>query len=71
MELIADVRAELGEGPVWDAHDGVLLWIDIVGSSLFRLEPTSGHLHKVRTTVPVTALAPAEDGPPIVAWSQG
>ncbi len=36
MELVADVGAILGEGPMWDARDGALLWVDIVGARIFR-----------------------------------
>jgi sugar lactone lactonase YvrE len=34
-ELVLDARAELGEGPAWDAHSGCLYWVDI----------HAGHLH--------------------------
>lgn len=33
-ELVGDVRATLGEGPVWDSQAGVLVWVDIVGRAL-------------------------------------
>ena len=28
-ELVLDARAPLGEGPVWDAENQALLWVDI------------------------------------------
>jgi len=28
-ELVVDARATLGEGPVWDAQEGCLWWVDI------------------------------------------
>lgn len=31
--------ALLGEGPVWDADDGVLYWVDIEGRKIFRYGP--------------------------------
>jgi sugar lactone lactonase YvrE len=34
-ELVLDAKAELGEGPAWEAHSGCLYWVDI----------HAGHLH--------------------------
>ncbi|HLL58930.1 MAG TPA: SMP-30/gluconolactonase/LRE family protein, partial [Allosphingosinicella sp.] len=33
---VADVKAVLGEGPVWDARDGALYWVDIKGQRVLR-----------------------------------
>jgi sugar lactone lactonase YvrE len=41
-ELVADARAELGEGPVWDARTNELLWVDIVPGIVHRFDPATG-----------------------------
>jgi len=41
-ELLLDARARLGEGPVWDAAEGCLWWVDILGESVHRTDPGSG-----------------------------
>lgn len=38
IHLVADVKAELGEGPVWVAQEAALYWLDIKGCRLFRLD---------------------------------
>lgn len=42
MQCIADVGATLGEGPVWDARDGALYWVDIPEKRLFRWSQADG-----------------------------
>jgi sugar lactone lactonase YvrE len=37
-----DIRAELGECPVWSAREQVLYWVDITGRSLNRYDPGTG-----------------------------
>ncbi|HSG45747.1 MAG TPA: SMP-30/gluconolactonase/LRE family protein [Anaerolineales bacterium] len=34
-ELLYDIKATLGEGPVWDARTGTLYWIDILGKRIY------------------------------------
>jgi sugar lactone lactonase YvrE len=41
-ELVLDARAELGEGPLWDARTSELLWVDIPRSEVHRFDPASG-----------------------------
>ena len=41
-ELIIDARAELGEGPCWDVHAGVLWWVNITAGEVHRFDPRSG-----------------------------
>jgi len=41
VNAVTDVRAELGEGPRWDAATGTLLWVDVEGRMLHRFDGTS------------------------------
>lgn len=43
-ELAADRRDALGEGPSWDPRTGTLLWVDIPGRSVQRLDPATGRV---------------------------
>jgi sugar lactone lactonase YvrE len=49
MECIADVRAVLGEGPVWDAREQALYWVDIPQKRVFRWSEDRGS-----RTIPVS-----------------
>lgn len=55
---------ELGEGTIWDARTGKLLWLDIMGCRLFRFDPSTGqneehdmsaHSANVSSVVPLSA----------------
>jgi sugar lactone lactonase YvrE len=58
---VADVRAELGEGPIWDARSSKLLWVDILHAKVHSTDPATGvtttldlseHTRHVTTVVP-------------------
>jgi sugar lactone lactonase YvrE len=59
-ELALDIRAELGEGPLWDDRAGVLFFVDIMRGCVHRFEPSSGTLHTYDAGQPVGAVALAE-----------
>ena len=40
-ELVLDARAQLGEGPSWDAATGTLIWVDILAGAVHRFDPRS------------------------------
>jgi sugar lactone lactonase YvrE len=42
FECVLDVRASLGECPVWSTDEQVLYWVDINAPSLNRFDPASG-----------------------------
>lgn len=42
MECLADVRATLGEGPVWHAAEQALYWVDIPERRVFRWSEADG-----------------------------
>jgi sugar lactone lactonase YvrE len=41
-DLLVDARAALGEGPVWDARAGRLLWVDIERGRVHTTDPDTG-----------------------------
>lgn len=56
---LGDVRARLGERPVWDAATRTLLWVDV----------ESGLVHRWPDGDPARALAPYDAGSPVgMAW---
>lgn len=60
--LVWDLRAELGEGPVWDAVGQCVWFVDIKGRKLHRHHPAEG-LNTSWTTPDQTGFAlPADDG---------
>jgi sugar lactone lactonase YvrE len=70
-ELLVDARAWLGEGPVWDDREGVLWWVDILGKSAHRTEPSSVRDEVTPVGQFVGSLALRESGGLIVAVSEG
>lgn len=42
LEPILDVRAIVGEGPIWDGERKLLYWVDILASTLYVFDPASG-----------------------------
>ncbi|NSW53393.1 MAG: SMP-30/gluconolactonase/LRE family protein [Anaerolineae bacterium] len=41
-ELLLDARADLGEGPAWDARSGKLYWVNITRAEVHVFDPASG-----------------------------
>jgi sugar lactone lactonase YvrE len=39
---VLDIKAQLGEGPVWSSRDQALYWVDINAPSLNRFDPATG-----------------------------
>lgn len=60
MECIADVRAVLGEGPVWSEREQALYWVDIVAGSLFR--HAAGQIDVIKPTRTLCSIVPRGSG---------
>jgi sugar lactone lactonase YvrE len=41
FDVVVEARAELGEGPRWDAASQTLLWVDIPGHRVHRYDPAT------------------------------
>jgi sugar lactone lactonase YvrE len=61
MECIADVRAILGEGPIWVAREQALYWVDIPEKRLFRWSEAEG-LRERELGGHLCSLAPGASG---------
>ena len=64
-------RDLLGEGPVWDAADQALYWVDIVRRTGFRLQPATGEVRRWTLPSMVSLLAPTERGDLLAALQHG
>ena len=54
--------ATLGEGPVWDAREGALWFVDIKQHRVHRFDPTSGEKRSFDAPAQVGWVLPADDG---------
>ena len=61
VTCVADVKATLGEGPVWVVRERALYWVDINGKKLFRLGERD-ELRSWDTPVRIATLAPRAGG---------
>ena len=71
IELVLDARAELGEGPRWDARGQRLLWVDIMSGRVHAFRPAGAACRNVDVGRPVGALAGAADGSIVLAVAGG
>lgn len=60
-------RDRLGEGPVWDEARCELLWVDIVGHTIHRLDPATRAYNSLTLSEPVGWVLPQKRGGKFVA----
>jgi sugar lactone lactonase YvrE len=70
-DVVVEADSVLGEGPVWDAADGTLLWIDILADRVHRSDLGSGGTITIQADRTVGAIAPRADGGLIAAVPGG
>ncbi len=63
--------AETGEGPLWDARDNALWWVDIPGRRVHRFDPATDEDESVDTEMMVGALALRASGGLVAATEHG
>jgi sugar lactone lactonase YvrE len=68
---VAEVGADVGEGPSWDARTGTLLFVDVSPGLIYRLDPTSGSLDKTSVGQEVGGVMPRAAGGLVVAMRDG
>jgi len=70
-ELVVDARADLGEGPIWDARTNELLWVDILPGLVHRYDPATGIDRPFDTGGCVGAIVPRAAGGYALAVAEG
>jgi sugar lactone lactonase YvrE len=71
VEVLVEARAELGEGPIWDARTGRLAWVDILGRRIHQTDPATGVTDSIEVPLDVGAIAPRAAGGFIAALQDG
>lgn len=71
VDVVADVGAVVGEGPLWDASRDALLWVDIPRNRLNWLRPGDGEVMSFDVGQPVGAAAVRSAGGVVLAMRDG
>jgi sugar lactone lactonase YvrE len=70
-ELVQDARADLGEGPAWDARSGCLYWVDIHIGHLHIFNPKDGTDHYINVGEFLGCVAPRRSGGLVLGLRRG
>jgi sugar lactone lactonase YvrE len=70
-EPVLTIHSVLGEGPVWDADEHVLYWLDIFLPAVNRFDPATGVNQVTRLNQPVYAMALRAKGGAIGSFEHG
>ncbi|MEU1127821.1 SMP-30/gluconolactonase/LRE family protein [Streptomyces sp. NPDC005899] len=70
-EVAVRERAELGEGPTWDAASGRLIWVDILSARVHTYAPSTGRRTVMATEQHVGAAKPRAGGGLVVNLRDG
>jgi len=68
---VIQTGAHLAEGPVWDARQGRLLWVDILRGLIHSTDPSTGETDTLKLDKPVGAVALRSAGGLVVAVEDG
>ncbi|HEX7620024.1 MAG TPA: SMP-30/gluconolactonase/LRE family protein [Anaerolineales bacterium] len=71
LELLLDARAELGEGPAWDAVSDRLFWVDIHAGDLHIFHPQNKTDACINLGEMVGCVAPCQSGDLVIALRSG
>ncbi|WP_308720026.1 SMP-30/gluconolactonase/LRE family protein [Komagataeibacter xylinus] len=70
-QCVWDIRAQLGEGPVWSMREQALYFVDIVGQAIHRLDPASGARASWQAPARPGFVVPASDGTLVCGLKDG
>ncbi|KAG9492285.1 regucalcin-like [Eleutherodactylus coqui] len=67
IECVITERYRIGESPVWDEREGMLVYVDIAGQKVCRWNPNSNEIQSVSLEETVSAVALRKSGDYVVA----
>jgi len=68
---VGEVRCKVGEGPLWDAQEAALYFVDIRAQQLFRHDPATDSMKTWELPLQIGCLAIREGGGAILALQDG
>jgi len=71
IELVADSRCVLGEGPLWHPDEKCLLWLDILSGKMLRYDPASSAHETIYEGALVAGITLQEDGALLLFGNHG
>lgn len=71
IEVVADVKTHLGEGPLWDVEDERLYWIDSTGMNVFRCTPNGTEVRAWDLPQMIGSMAIRKGGGAVVSLRRG
>lgn len=71
LDVVTDVRASLGEGPVWDSRIDRLVWIDIFGRLVHMTDPATGSTRSLDVPLHIGSIVPRPAGGYVAALQDG
>jgi sugar lactone lactonase YvrE len=71
IKPICNHKSMLGEGPVWDAANHTILWVDIMGCAIHELNMKSNALRSISTPSMIGSFALCTDGNILAAMQDG
>ncbi|MGF7160853.1 sugar lactone lactonase YvrE [Rhodoligotrophos appendicifer] len=71
VDCVLDIRAELGECPVWSEPEQALYWVDIYAGRLNRFDPSTGENRVWTLPEPIGSFALCEGGGVLLALKSG
>ena len=71
VQLEADLKSALGEGPSWDERSQELYWVDIMGEKIFRYQPETGQINQAKVGQQVGCVVPRKNGGLVLGLEHG
>lgn len=71
LEVVLDLHAEVGEGPIWDAKDSSLVFVESFGGTAYRYSPHSGELRQWQAGQVIGVAIPRARGGMVISSRDG
>ncbi|WP_394199065.1 SMP-30/gluconolactonase/LRE family protein [Litoreibacter albidus] len=71
LECLSAAGAIVGEGPVWDARQRLLHWVDVAAPAFHTYDPKSGEGRMIQAPYLVSAVLPANDNSMLAVTQNG
>ncbi|MCA3459257.1 MAG: SMP-30/gluconolactonase/LRE family protein [Rhodobacter sp.] len=71
IEVLVDVKTQLGEGPLWDAEAERLYWVDSTGMKVFRTTHDGREVRAWDVPQPIGSMALRRTGGAVVSLQRG